>query len=69
MASKQPWKSDLTSDLKFVDQTYILSPKVLHILYHLDSFGPSLNFVRKKKNQLTSTKVVSFAATKKSDMP
>ena len=62
MASKQPRRSDLTSDLKFMAQT---TYPTMFVWTVLALFGP--NGGKKKeerKNPLTSTRVVGFAAPK-----
>ena len=60
MASKQPRRSHLTSDLKFMAQIAYTT------MFGL--FGPSFELREKedeRKNPLISTRVVGFAATKK----
>ena len=62
MASKQPWRSDLTSDLKFMAQTTYATMfvwtdlAVLKLFLHL--------FRKKEEEESVSTRVVGFAATK-----
>ena len=64
MASKQPWRSDLTSDLKFMAQTTYASMfvwtdlAVLKLFLHL--FGKKEER-RKKKEEFVSTRPVGFA--------
>ena len=63
MASKQPRRSDLTSDLKFMAQTTyatMLFGLFWPLLDHFDRKKKE----RKKKNPLTSTRPVGFAAGK-----
>ena len=63
MTSKQPRRPEVRSDLRFE----IYGPN--YVCYHvcLNSFGLLLNFQeRRKKKELVSTRVVGFAATKKS---
>ena len=58
MASKQPRRSDLISDSKFITQTTLLP--CLYGLFWL-SFG---QIIKKKKEESVSTRPVSFAAGK-----
>ena len=60
MASKQPWRSDLTSDLKFMAQTTYATMFVWTVLAF---FGQIIKKERKKE-EFVSTRVVGFAATK-----
>ena len=59
MASKQPWRSDLPSDFKFMSQTTyaIMFVRTVLVLF--------LTLTERKKEENLSIRVVGFAATKK----
>ena len=59
MAFKQPWRSDLTSDFKFMAQTTyaIMFVRTVLVLF--------LTLTERKKEENLSIRVVGFAATKK----
>ena len=65
MASKQPQRSNLKSDLKFMAQTTYATMFVWTVLTFFDHFDRR----KKKKNQLTSTRPVGFAAGKNDFSP
>ena len=64
MASKQPRRSDLTSDLKFIAQTTYATMFVRTDLPVLKLFSIFLEERKKEEEEFVSTRVVGFAATK-----
>ena len=62
MASKQPRRSNLKSDLKFLAQTTYATMLIWAALTFCDHFDRRK---KERKNQLTSTRPVGFAAGKK----
>ena len=65
MASKQPWRSDLTSDLKFMAQTTYATMFVWTDLAVLKLFLHLLGKKEEEERKFVSPRPVGFAAGKK----